>query len=282
MSPTIITTEIITEVSSVWKKYTNAGDVTARSKTNAEIWNHSWSGEHTAVQSKLKGGATSRSVILTLAFFGGGGRLMWTSVSQLRHPATYLFIYNHESGGGGSQLHNNTALETECPKIPVSTLPLRFLLPVSRGLAVFSRRVQLWGVSSYFGRLSVEPQHFAALCPGPITRQAFLRTTPPSHTNSAAINMRNKVVTTAEGKRRVWLKRYGQQKSSVCKEICLCQVGAEVRLGREAHDQPACFSCNIIRVTWRAAIKHVLKCFLPNNPAPHSSLNPPSQLVCLF
>lgn len=42
-------------------------------------------------------------------------------------------------------------------------------------------------------------------------------------------NMRNKVITTAEGNRSVWMKWAGRQKPSVCKGICFCQVGAEVR-----------------------------------------------------
>ncbi len=199
----------------------------------------------------------------------------------LHHPATYLCIYNHASER--SQIQSNTAL-TECP-------PCQHRLPSSLSKsvspAVFSPHVQLWGISSYFRRLSVELQHFGALWPSPITSQAFLRMTPPSHSNTPSCsltaiqspplaislyNMSNKVITTAEGKRRVWMKWAGRQKSSVCKEICFCQAGAEVRPRGRLVIGPC------VLVTRRAVIKPVLKCFRPNGPAPYFTLKTQSQL----
>lgn len=96
----------------------------------------------------------------------------WESRSLLHHPATYLGIYIHESGRKITASQQDGFRETILKSL--STSPLLFFVSVSESGQV---RVLRWGTSSYFRRLSFELHHLSALCPWPITTQAFLRTT---------------------------------------------------------------------------------------------------------
>ncbi len=129
-----------------------------------------WSAESSWGSVQTNWLTTSLHWILTAAMFV---ELMQTFLSFLHHPAADLCIYNHNLVGEitdtkqhsfRNRMSQNPCVNIACPLMSVS-------------LAVFSSRVQLWGISSYFRRLSAKLQHFSALWPRPISSRAFLRMT---------------------------------------------------------------------------------------------------------
>lgn len=164
------------------------------------------------VQSKLKGDYQSARDSDSIF-----GVLMWTSVCvcSIILPPNCVFIFM--SRGGRSQNHSNNGFRNK--NVPKSLCQHWLSSSSCQSAWLFLVPcVQLWGISSYFGRLGVELQHFAALCPRPITIQTFLRTTaPPCSVTTPLLfqsppiaillyNMRDKVIITADGNRRVSMK----------------------------------------------------------------------------